>query len=248
MTQPPVTPPPETIELRWEVIRTCFSMRDQLGYFMGTWGSISVRVEGGFLVTPSRMKLEEIKPEDLVVVDWEGSVIGGHRQPTIDAELHRQVLLHRPDLGALIHSHSPWASVCACSHRSIPVFTDDMAAVIGGEVRTTRYVPAGQDRELAQAARDAIGPDASAVLLANHGVVAGGRDLAEAVVAAQIVERGAMIFIQSEALGGATPIAEQHWRGQRARYLEAPPKPEPASPPPSRPFPAIQRATLEPPA
>ena len=120
-------------------------------------------------------------------------------------------------------------------------------AVIGGEVRATRYVPAGRDRELAQAARDAIGPDASAVLLANHGVVAGGRDLAEAVVAAQIVERAAMIFIQSEAIGGATQIAEQHWRGQRARYLDGPSKPEPPQPTPPRPFPASHPATQEPP-
>ena len=246
MTQPPLTPPADTIELRWEVIRTCFWMRDQLGYFIGTWGSVSVRLADGFLVTPSRMKFEEIKPEDLVVVDWEANVRRGHRPPTTDVELHRQVLLQRPDLGALIHSHSPWASVCACSHGSIPVLTDDMAAVIGGEVRATRYVPAGRDRELAEAAREAIGPDACAVLLANHGVVAGGRDLGEAVVAAQIVERGAMIFVQSEALGGATPISEQHWRGERIRYLESPPKLEPSPPPPARPSP-VPQATQEPP-
>jgi L-fuculose-phosphate aldolase len=248
MIQPPVTPPPDAIELRWEVIRACFSLRDELGYFMGTWGSVSVRLEDGFLVTPSRMKFEEVKPEDLVVVDWEANVVRGHRPPTNDVELHRQVLLQRPDLGALIHSHSPWASVCACSHRPIPVLTDDMAAVIGGEVRATRYVPAGLDRELAQAARDAIGPDASAVLLANHGVVAGGRDLGEAVVAAQIVERGAMILIQSEALGGATPISEQHWRGERTRHLKTPPRLDPPQPPPARSSTATPQATQEPPA
>jgi len=112
------------------------------------------------------------------------------------------------------------------------VLTDDMAAVIGGEVRCARYVPVGRDRDLARAARDAIGPDACAVLLANHGVMAGGRDPAEAAVAAQIVERAAMILIQAEALGGATPISEQHWRAERVRYLEQPLKPE--EPQPSR--------------
>jgi L-fuculose-phosphate aldolase len=224
MAQPPVSPPPDSIELRWEVIRACFSLRDRLGYFMGTWGSVSVRLEDGVLVTPGRMKYEDVKPEDLVVVDWEEKVLRGHRRPSSDADLHRQLLLQRLDLGALIHSHSPWASVCACSHRSIPVLTDDMAAVIGGEVRCTRYVPAGHEQELARAAREAIGPDACAELLANHGVVAGGRDLAEAIVAAQIVERAAMIFSQAEAIGGVTPISEQHWRGERARYLEQPSK------------------------
>jgi L-fuculose-phosphate aldolase len=226
MVQPPATPLADCLELRWEVIRTCFLLRDRMGYFTGTWGSVAVRVDEGLLTTPLRMKYEDVKPEDLVVVDWEGKTLRGHRMPNPDVELHCQVMLHRPDLAALIHSHSPWASVCACSHRSIPVLTDDMAAVIGGEVRCARYVPVGRDRDLARAARDAIGPDACAVLLANHGVVAGGRDPAEAVVAAQIVERAAKILIQAEALGGATPISEQHWRAERIRYLEQPSKPE----------------------
>jgi L-fuculose-phosphate aldolase len=230
MIQTPVTPPPDGIELRWEVIRTCSLLRDRLGYFIGTWGSVAVRIEAGLLVTPSRIKYEDVKPEDLVVVDWEGRPLRGHRVANPDVDLLRQVLLERTDLGALVHSHSPWASVCACSHRSIPVLTDDMAAVIGGEVRCARYIPAGREQDLARAARDAIGPDACAVLLANHGVVAGGRDLAEAVVAAQIVERGAMIFIQAEAIGGVTPIAEQHWRAERTRYLRQPSKPDEPAP------------------
>jgi len=230
MVQSPVTPLTDGIELRWEIIRTCFLLRDRLNYFIGTWGSVAVRVENGVLVPPSGMKYEDVKPEDLVLVDWEGEPLRGHRTPNPDLELHRQVLLHRPDLGALIRSRSPWGSVCACSHRSIPVLTDDMAAVIGGEVRCSRYVPAGRDLDLARAARNAIGPDACAVLLANHGVVAGARDLAEAVVASQILERAAMIYVQAEALGGVTPIAEQHWRAERAAYLERPTKPEePAS-------------------
>ena len=77
-----------------------------------------------------------------------------------------------------------------------------MAEVIGGEVRCAGHVPAGRHRELAQAAAESIGPDACAVLLGNHGVVAGGRDLAEAVVASQFVEKAAMILIQAEAIGG----------------------------------------------
>jgi L-fuculose-phosphate aldolase len=226
MPYPPVTPQKDASELRWEVIRACFTMRDKLGYFVGTWGNISVRIEDGLLVTPSRMKYEEMKPEDLVVVGWEGGVIRGERVPTSETELHRQILLARPDLGALIHSHSPWASVFACARRAIPVLTDDMAEVVGGEVRCSHYVPAGRHRELAKAARDAIGPDACVVLLANHGVVAGGRDLAEAIIASQFVEKAAMILIQAEALGGAVPISESLWREERNRYLYKYGKPE----------------------
>ena len=219
MSNPPVTPLEDTIALRQKVIDTCFLMRDRLGYFVATWGNISVRLADGLLVTPSRMNYEGLEPKDLVVVAWEGGVLRGERLPTSEMELHRQVLLERPDLGALIHSHSRWASVCACAHKTIPVLVDDMAEVIGGEVRCAPYVPAGRHRQLAEAAREAIGPDAGAVLLGNHGVVAGARDLDEAVVACQFVEKAAMILVHAKSLGGARPIPEALWREERDRYL-----------------------------
>jgi L-fuculose-phosphate aldolase len=99
------------------------------------------------------------------------------------------------------------------------VVADDLAVVIGGEVRCAPHVVAGRHRELAEAAAEAIGPDACAVLLGNHGVVAGGRDLAEAVAASQIVEKAALIFVQGQALGGAQVIPEELWREERHRYL-----------------------------
>jgi len=222
MIHSPVIPAVDGIELRWELIRACSLLGNRLGYFIGTWGSVAVRVQDGLLTTPARLRFEDAKPEDLVVLDWEGKPLRGCRAATDDVELHRQLFLQRPDLGALVRGFSPQASVCACSHRSIPVLTSEMAAVIGGEVRCARYVPAGRAQELARAAREAIGRDACAVLLANQGVVAGGRELAEAVIAAQVLERAAAILIQSEALGGATPIAEPHWRAERLRYLQQP--------------------------
>jgi L-ribulose-5-phosphate 4-epimerase len=219
MTEPTAPICHDTSELREEIIRACLFMRDRLGYFVGTWGNMSVRVEDGMLVTPSRRGYDAITRDDLVVVGWEGGVVHGHCVPTSETELHRQILRRRPDLGALVHSHSPWASVCACAQRSIPVLADDMAEVIGGEVHCAPHVAAGRHRELAQAAAESIGPDACAVLLGNHGVVAGGRDLNEAVVASQFVEKAAMILIQAEAIGGARPIAEDAWREERHRYL-----------------------------
>ena len=219
MSNPPAMPLEDTTALRQQVIDTCFLMRDGLGYFVPTWGNISVRLHDGLLVTPSRMHYEDLEPEDLVVVAWEGGVLRGDRLPTSEMELHRQLYLQRPDLGALIHTHSRWASVCACAHLNIPVLVDDMAEVIGGEVRCAPYVPGGRHRELAEAARQAIGPDAGAVLLGNHGVVAGAPDLEEAVVACQFVEKAALILVHAQPLGGAKPIPETLWREERDRYL-----------------------------
>jgi len=215
----PTTPLQDTLELRRQIISTCLCLRDKLGYFIGTWGNISVRVEDGLLLTPSRMAYHDLQPEDLVVVSWNSAIVKGDRLPTSEMELHRALMLEKPFFGALIHAHSPYASVVASAHRSIPVLVDDMAEVIGGEVQCSPYVSAGKHKEMAQAAGETIGKDACAVLLGNHGVVAGGRDLEEALVAVQFVEKAAMILIQAESLGGAVPIPEPLWREERHRYL-----------------------------
>lgn len=219
MTNQPIEPFAESRELRKGVLETCFLMRDKLGYFVGTWGNMSARTTEGLLVTPSRANYDDLTPDDLVLVSWEGKKLKGERVPTSETELHRQIYLERPDLGVLIHHHAPWSSVFACAQKGIPVLSDDMAEVIGGPVACAPYVPAGRHHELAAAARTAIGPDACAVLMANHGVICGGRTIEEAVVCCQFVEKAALIFIQAGALGGVVPIPEELWREERHRYL-----------------------------
>lgn len=216
---PPATPFRDTIEIRQAVIDTCFLMRDRLGYFIGTWGNISVRVEEGLLVTPTRANYENLKPEDLPLVSWEGVKIKGERLPTSETELHRQLYLERPDLAALIHHHATWSSVFACARRPIPVVSDDMAMVVGGEIRCAEYAPAARHHELARAVRGAIGPDAQAVLMSNHGALCGGRTLEEAILCCQFVEKAAQVFLMGQLVGGVQPLAEAHWREERDHYL-----------------------------
>ncbi len=219
MANEPIQPLADTVELRRRVLETCFFMRDTLAYFVGTWGNMSVRTEEGLLVTPSRVNYEELTPEDLALVSWEGKKLKGERVPTSETELHRQIMLERPDLAVLIHHHAPWSSAVACAHKAIPVLSDDMAEVIGGQVNCAPYVPAGRHKELAAAARAAIGPDACAVLMGNHGVICGGRTMDEAVVCCRFVEKAAQILIQVQAIGGVVEIPETLWREERHRYL-----------------------------
>lgn len=226
MANKPVQAFADTPELRKSVLDTCFLMRDRLSYFIGTWGNMSVRVEEGLLVTPSRVNYEEMTLQDLVVVSWEGKKLKGERVPTSETELHRQVLLERPDLSVLIHHHAPWSSVMACAHHALPVLSDDMAEVIGGKVNCARHASAGRHKELAEAARTAIGPDACAVLMGNHGVICGGRTIEEAVNCCCIVEKAAQIYIHSKPLGGVVEIPEELWREERHRYLHKYGRPE----------------------
>lgn len=218
MQIPDVAPYSDSNVLRREIIDACRYLSD-LGFCIGTWGNVSVRVEEGILLTPSRVNYDIMALNDLVIVDWNGIRISGTRPPTSEMQLHRILLQRRPDLGAIVHTHSPFASAVACAHKTIPVSSEDMGQIIGGEVRCTPYISGDKHIELAEAAYEAMGDQCTAVLLANHGPVVGGRDLAEAVVAARVLEKAAQMFIFANIIGGCIGIPEDGVANERYRYL-----------------------------
>ena len=218
MNKPRIEPCTDTPQLRQEIIAACLEL-SRLGFFIGTWGNIAVRIADGLLMTPSRMDYRVMTPDDLVVVSMEGKTLRGNQLPSSELHLHRLLLLSRPDFGATVHAHSPYASAVACAGRSLPVCVEDAAQIIGAEVHCSRYVRGGCHLDLARAAQEAIGPDAAAVLLANHGPVVGGRNLAEALVAAQVLEKAAQVFVWANSLGGCRIIPEESVRAERERFL-----------------------------
>lgn len=203
--------------LKSAMIEKC-RVLEKMGYFIGTWGNISVRVAGGFLVTPSRVPYDAIQPSDFVLVSSEGKVLAGHRLPSSETEIHRAVLNKKSDVGAIIHSHSPYATAMACLHCAIPAFVEDLVQIIGGQVNCTRYVPAGQHVRIAEEVARTIGEE-NAVLLANHGVMCCGRDLEEAFVASEILEKAAFMMLAAAGKGAVIPIPEEHVHSERQRYL-----------------------------
>ncbi len=203
--------------LKVEMIEKC-RLLEKMGYFIGTWGNVSVRVPEGFIVTPSRIAYSVIDPSDFVTVSLEGTVVAGHRLPSSETEIHRVVLARKGNTGAIIHSHSPYATAVACLHQNIPVFVEDMAQIIGGEVHCTRYVPAGQHRKIAEEVGKTIGEE-NAVLLANHGVLCCGRNLEEALVANQILEKAALMMMAAGGRGKVIPIPEEFVTSERNRFL-----------------------------
>ncbi|HUU14614.1 MAG TPA: class II aldolase/adducin family protein [Terriglobia bacterium] len=203
--------------LKREMIEKCRQL-EKLGYFIGTWGNISVRVPEGFIVTPSRVEYAVIEPHDFVTVSLDGTVLAGHRLPSSESEIHRAVLNKKPDVGAVIHSHSPYATAVSCLHQTMPVFVEDMAQIIGGEVHCTRYVPAGQHKKIAEEVAITIGEE-NAVLLANHGMMCCGRNLEEALVASHILEKAALMMLAAGGAGKVVPIPEEYVRSERHRFL-----------------------------
>jgi L-fuculose-phosphate aldolase len=203
--------------LKVEVIQTCRAL-EGIGYFVGTWGNVSVRVPEGLIVTPTRLGYDVMTPADLVTVSMEGDIVSGHRLPSSEAGVHRLVLRKKPNAGAAIHAHSPYATAVSCLRRPIPAFVEDLAQIIGGQVNCTRYVPAGQHQQLAAEVASTIGEE-NAVLLANHGMLCCGRTLAEAFVACQILEKAAKMMLAAGSLGPVVPIPEEFVRSERDRFL-----------------------------
>src|SRR5208282_2854075 len=161
------------VDVRKEIIARCLELENK-GYVIGTYGNVSVRVEAGLMITPSRVDYQSLTPADLVEVTLAGEVRGGNRLPSSELEVHRQIYLARPDVGSVVHTHSLFATALYCLHESIPVIVEEQSQVIGDEIRCTRYVPAGKHRALGQEVARALGKS-NAVLLANHGTVSCGR-------------------------------------------------------------------------
>lgn len=196
--------------LRVELVE-CGRRLIERGLVTGTAGNLSARLsEARFLVTPSGMDYERFGPEDLCLVDVERGEIAGPRRPSIEVGLHAAIYRLRADVGAVVHTHSLYASAVAAARRELPCILDAMAIQFGGAVPVAKYAIPGS-KDLADNAARALS-DRGAVLLANHGVVAVGFDLEEAFGRAELAERAAQTFIHAQSVGKAIPLDHESIR------------------------------------
>lgn len=169
-----------------------------LGLNRGTSGNAGVRLGEHFLVTPSGVPAADLTPQDMVLLDFSGVILGPGR-PSSEWRLHRDVLAARPEIQAVIHTHAPFATSLACLGADLPPF-HYMIAVAGG--RTIRCAPYALFGTQALSDRALVALEGrKACLLANHGMIALGRDLDEALA----------ISIEVESL------CEMYWRASH-RY------------------------------
>jgi L-fuculose-phosphate aldolase len=174
----------------------------------GTWGNVSTRVNGEDLmvVTPSGMNYDSLTVEDMVLIDMQGQVQEGIWKPSMESRLHSRIYTNRPDVGAVVHVHSLFATVFAVAQQNIPVLIEETAQVIGHEIEVAPYAMCGSE-ELAQNTTERLG-QGRAVLLANHGLIGVGRNTAEALKVCYIAEKTAMIALYARQLGSAIPLPE----------------------------------------
>lgn len=185
----------DSVQVRQEVIDTCLWMQ-KMGYVFGTWGNVSVRLEHDrFLLTPSKLEYEKMLPEDLVVMTLEGEIVSGSRLPTSERELHRKIMKSRPDIQAVIHTHSPYAMAASTLDTGVPPISEEMCQLIGGAIPLSKeFVPSEQHIKLGNIVASSLGM-ANAVLIRNHGAVCCGGSLAQARVCSQVVEKSAKMYL-----------------------------------------------------
>lgn len=176
------------------------------GLVVGTWGNLSARLPGEdlFVITPSGMPYDVLVKTDLVLLDLAGRVIEGDRKPSTELLLHTAIYSACPRAGAIVHSHSIYASALAVARRALPPILEEQVQLVGGAVPLARYARAGT-ADLAAAAVQALG-QSKAVLLANHGLVGVGSTLEEAYQVCLVVEKAARVYILAELIEQAAVI------------------------------------------
>ena len=179
-------------DLADQVLATARAM-NACGINRGSAGNASARCAGGFIITPTGMAYDTCTAGDMVKVGADGTATGT-RKPSSEWRFHRDIYAARPEAGAVVHTHSPFATALACQGQGIPAFHYMVARFGGSEVRCATYATFGS-----QALSDAIVSalkGRSACLMAHHGMVVFGRDCDHALALAVELET----------------LCEQYWR------------------------------------
>ena len=177
------------------------------GLLIGTAGNVSVRVPGtgDVAVTGSGVVLADCAPVDVCVVDATGAVLKGAVRPSSELGLHLGVYADR-DVAAVVHTHAPWSTAVACVLDELPVLHYQQL-LLGGAIRVAPYATFGS-AELADGVRRAL-EDRQAALMANHGSVAIGGSLDQAVENALLLEWLATLHHRASAVGTPRSLTEQ---------------------------------------
>lgn len=183
------------------------------GLVVGTCGNISLRLpsEDGrelLAITPTSRYYDTLGVDDIPVVDFSAHPVEGSLAPSVETMMHICIYRARKDVCAVIHTHSAFATVVAVAGIELPPICDDQIAFIGGEIKVAKYAPAGTI-ELAENVNAALA-DRNAALMANHGMVAVGRTMREALTVCELAEKTAKVYIYASALGKVNLVPEQH--------------------------------------
>jgi L-fuculose-phosphate aldolase len=175
----------------------------------GKSGNVSARIDTGFLITPSALPYDETNPGDVVAVDFDGNATG-RRKPSSEWRFHRDIYATRPEVRAIVHTHSPFATTLACLDRGIPSFHYMIAVAGGSDIRCAPYATFGTQALSDHALRALEGR--RACLLSHHGMISTGASLKTALALAVEVETLAEMYWRALLIGEPQSLSQDEMR------------------------------------
>ncbi|GAB6880236.1 class II aldolase/adducin family protein [Halorubrum gandharaense] len=182
----------------------------------GRTGNLSVRNGDVFAVTPTGVPYDSFSPADVPVVDFEGNRVAGRMAPSSEVPMHTGIYRH-DEPGAIVHTHSPWATTMATLGRPLPPI-HYMIVAVGREVPLADYAPYGTEELAANAVGAMAEADSDAVILANHGLVVTGPDLETAIENTHHVEEICRLYLQSSAVGEPNVLSDDQLAAVEAKF------------------------------
>ena len=178
------------------------------GLTKGTGGNLSIynREKKLMAISPSGIDYYKIKPKDVVILDLDGNKIDGDKTPSSEYDMHRIFYKNRTDIDAIIHTHTMYATTIACLNWDLPP-VHYMVALAGPNVRCAKYATYGT-KELAENAFKAM-ENRKAVLLANHGLLTGAKDLANAFNITEEIEYCAELYYRTKCIGKPVILSDE---------------------------------------
>lgn len=210
-------------DLKREVIETAKTVFEE-NLVKLTFGVVSARIPNTdhVVITPSGFSKARLNTKELIVLDLEANLVEGKLRPSVESKTHCYIHKLRPDVGAVIHTHSPVASGFASANAEIPCVSTEQAFVLGGTVPVVeRYVMPGSENQSDLEIIEKTFRSSKAVLLRNHGILVIGANLREALNNAIVVEDAARIALVAKLVGKPEKLRDTEIKDLidfRARY------------------------------
>ncbi len=191
-------------QLRQEIVRVC-RMLHQKNYLAATDGNVSVRLGDQVLLTPSGVNKGMLEEDQVITVDLEGRLLAGTGRPTSELRMHLLVYELRPDVGAVVHAHLPYATACTLAGISLlePILPEVVITLKG--IPTAAYATPGTE-EVPKAIRDFI-QEFDAILLSRHGAMTVGREVMDAYNKMEKLEHTARVILAARLQGPVSPLS-----------------------------------------
>jgi L-fuculose-phosphate aldolase len=193
-------------EAKQNFSNVCKKLYDK-GFSPGYTGNVSLKIKDKILVTPSGFSLGDVEPENVVAIDFYGNVLEGAFKPTSEKFLHIGVYKKRPDISAVIHCHAPKSSAFAVAGipLSEPILSEHV--LVFGEIPIAKYALFSTETLAEIVSEHFIKHDA--VLMANHGVITGGKDLKDVFYKMETIEYCAEVYLYSKLLGNINCLTKE---------------------------------------